>query len=317
LLNWGLKPWADTVSESCGTTSKSPQFTGGIFAGSDNPVVQNINFFLCIILQFFKDSLSTKSGFAINLIFIPAIASVLGLMHIEASRKRSWLLWPGIVALVGQLVGISVTFPLLWVAQYIIGWSPPDSSWTIRRGRLSAAFFGIFWVFCIPTFGMLFITEKNMWLLHSKIFQIAPAVPAVISLFSPSGSDGETKAKQLKSVSSVMLILAGIGAASHLLGILQIIENSAVLQDMVNSVFRPTGSQRTEFFLWVDFGVILLSLIIFIAWETKSIDAVLKFTTFSSLFSPSVSLAWFVIEREEKILEAMLTGSNDKAKKTN
>eukprot|EP00475_Leptophrys_vorax_P007095 TRINITY_DN1447_c0_g1_i1.p1 TRINITY_DN1447_c0_g1~~TRINITY_DN1447_c0_g1_i1.p1 ORF type:complete len:346 (+),score=102.23 TRINITY_DN1447_c0_g1_i1:27-1064(+) len=312
-LNYVLGPWAEQIGQTCQTVSKTPQFEMGIFPGSENKAIQGVNFFLCIILHFFKDALSKPSGFALNLMFLPTLSSLLGLMHIEAARKRGWLIWPGIVVLLGQLVGISVTFPMLWVAQYVLGSSSatPDASWIIRRGKLNAAFFGIFWLFLIPTLGLLFNTEKNAWLFQAKLFQIAPALPAVLTLCVPSfgesekASEAAIKRKQMSIVSSVMLILGGVGAATHIVGIVQIAQNPQILYDMRNAMFSPDGSARTEFFLWLDFAVVLLSLIIFIAWETGSVDEVLKFATMSIWFSPSVALAWFVVDREENLLDRL------------
>jgi hypothetical protein len=81
-----------------------------------------LDFLVCLITQFMVDltTVAPAGLLAWGTTMLSAVPASM-LMSLEANRSgnKGLLKWPVIVSLLGQLFGISVVFPLLWVPSYV------------------------------------------------------------------------------------------------------------------------------------------------------------------------------------------------------
>jgi hypothetical protein len=143
---------------------------------------------------------------------------------------------------------------------------------------------------------MIFSNPDRVFVYFALLFQVFPGLPGIqMTLHSPVKQDmtdcTNLDDRHLKAISSVHLICGGIGAMTHLLAILQI--------------------AKTPHFNHIRQGVATSSLVLFVSWEA-GIEVGCRFIFNSTKFSPTVALAWFAVDREEKILQRIASSSSSK-----
>lgn len=267
--------------------------------------------FVCLITQFFHDLVQHyPAGTVVGLgTFIGALP-ILVLMALEAGRQdaRGLVRYPMIIALLAQLVGVSVIFPLVWIPSYILG-AGRMGGITQRRVYLSM----------IPPVSYLTCAVLMMWMSPDKplwtrlcgIFG-GPAIvlsflPLWFSGTSPDAKDG-VAAKQSAEFSTMVYAGTGILSLFAWLWLLLIVmvPNMGLSPSAIYGAVWGEASASVKF-MTIDMIVLWLSALLCIGYQKES--AALEALILSFLFGPGAGIAMVMaglqVEEEKSTLQAI------------
>ncbi|CAM0134914.1 unnamed protein product [Umbelopsis sp. WA50703] len=299
--------------------------------------------FLCFIVPFFKDAISTSIGKVITAELLGLFAVVLAMFAMEGSRTRTigtLLSWSSAIGFLCNLVSVSVVVPLLWIPfyQWYASGQPAGKRNvvldTISPGRAAAIMITVLLFFGGSSALMFLDFEKATLEYIIAIWQFIPLVlgPITVGLTpllgwvalptpQTSGDDKLFKARwrtiQSKSmVETVYLLFMALGALLHYgliihsawtgVGILQGVYDIATYQ--TNSVLTaPENLLSTvyAYFLLGDWFVLSLALAFFALLE-DGILGLLVYLLVTAVIGPASGLAGYLAWRENGVQNSKL-----------
>lgn len=299
--------------------------------------------FLCFIVPFFSDAISTSIGRVITAELLGLFAVVLVMFTMEGSRTRTMgtlLSWSSAIGFLCNIISVSVTVPLVWVPAY--EWyanSQPSGKRnvileTISPGRAAAIMISVLLVFGGPSVSMFLDLEKSTLEYIIAAWQFVPLLvgPIAIALTpllgwvalptpQTSGDDKLFKARwrviQSKSmVETVYLLFMGLGALLHYgviihsawtgVGLLQGVYDIATYQ--TNAMLTaPENLPSTvyAYFLLGDWFVLCVSLASFALFE-DGIMGLLVYLGITACLGPASGLAGYLAWRENGVQNSKL-----------
>lgn len=147
-------------------------------------VISAIDYPWCFLVNVFTHAMHDSFGYELSWILLFFFGSVLTVMLVEGSRTgANWIM--SCVSLWGfaaNMIGISVTLPLLWVPAFYYCYSDNLTSVQadIRSSRLYAALIAIVMCYLLPTMLMLFGTTPYS-LMESDIIALWQLAPLLLS----------------------------------------------------------------------------------------------------------------------------------------
>ncbi|KAG2185932.1 hypothetical protein INT43_002370 [Umbelopsis isabellina] len=299
--------------------------------------------FLCFIVPFFMEAISTSIGRVITAELLGLFAVVLVMFTMEGSRTRTMgtlLSWSSVIGFLCNIISVSVTVPLVWVPAY--EWyanGQPSGKRnvileTISPGRAAAIMISVLLVFGGPSVSMFLNLEKSTLEYIIAVWQFVPLLvgPIAIALTplfgwvalptpQTSGDDKLFKARwrviQSKSmVETVYLLFMGLGALLHYgviihsawtgVGLIQGVYDIATYQ--TNAVLTaPENLPSTvyAYFLLGDWFVLALSLASFALFE-DGIMGLLVYLIITACLGPASGLAGYLAWRENGVQNSKL-----------
>lgn len=223
--------------------------------------------FLCFIVPFFYEALSTPVGVAVTADLLALFGVVLAWFSMEGSRTRTTgtlLSWAALFGLLCNFIGVSITVPLVWIPcyQWYTSGQPTGKRNVlldnIQPGRAAAIVISMLAIFGAPTVFMFLNLERSTieWIIAA--WQFAPLfISPVASVLSPllhwvalptpqtSGDDKLFKARwrtiQSKSmVETSYLFLMALGTILHYGIILHAVFTGTALIDGVLKLAKYT-----------------------------------------------------------------------------
>lgn len=278
--------------------------------------VEPVDRFMCMVLPFFVEA--TKTPFAAwNWAELLLSVIPLGVHALEASttaRRSFWaLLVPAFVAALGQLIGISIAFPLLGLPAYALSGAAKLSK---RETSLPVAW-GIIFVslaFILPlAFIFVFPHGSEAWIATMAIFQFAPPLmflallPLAICCREP-GASYRPRAKAHALLLGTFGLYAGICIVAHVLACTQLAAHSGWSWPAVVDMAHAAWDDMHIRFLLVDHAVLLAAIALMIILD-GGVGALLLTVLMSpflsvggavSLFYARPHMLWFLGPKDGK-----------------
>lgn len=152
--------------------------------------------FLCFIVPFFVQSISTPIGSAVTIELLALFGIVLALFSMEGSRTRAsytLLAAAPLFGLLSNLIGVSVAVPLVWIPCYewFAGGQPAGKRnvvlENIEPGRAAAIIVSTLVVFGAPTVFMFLDLEKSVIESVIAVWQFVPLfISPLAALLTPA-----------------------------------------------------------------------------------------------------------------------------------
>ncbi|KAJ3324148.1 hypothetical protein HDV06_000689 [Boothiomyces sp. JEL0866] len=188
--------------------------------------VRSVDTFLSFITPFF-DAVLLKTG-SLGIVSLLAIFSTatawFTFASIESLRERSKGLVKqvALVGLIGQLLGVSVSFPLLWLSSFFFydlhgRMKANDSSYVKPAGVYTAAISNLIFILFTASLGL--VKDDATRKLLIAIFQIAPAIFYTLPVylhFDNNHVDLKVSRKGSETVKQVYQISALVFAVTHI-----------------------------------------------------------------------------------------------------
>lgn len=264
---------------------------------------------LCTLVNFFVRAQSSDEGKWVTGYIGTLLVSVLAFMAVEGSRVKSgWFLsatW--IHAIILQMIGVSVSFPLLWLPIYFLSDGAnrdPHQIWkkkiSLPRVSAIAVAFLLLWLNIIALFFPLRTDQKQLACL---IFQAMPLVVTFVYLPFTTANDAPQQ-KGHKGVIALHLLQAGFGLTWHLVGILYVIRDPDLPSRVLHlfTSFRP--EEFSVYFLLIDVVSLFLSFLYLTALEDGILIALLELVG-ACLFGPAFAVSAYCVFREQSISKAV------------
>lgn len=280
--------------------------------------VTAVDDYVCVVVQSFRQGLSTPWGTWITGYLITTLVSVYGFLAVEGSRAKSgWFLYlTPLHALLFKLIGISVIVPAIWLPSYILynaGDRTPSEMWrkrvsTVRIGAIALSLI----LLKFNALAMLFPFSEEGKETAIVLFQMAPIALSFLWLPVYSKTEASSQVRSHRRIKAMHLMLAEAGLVWHLTGILFIIREPGIPWKVFKLLFSWSNCEFQAYFLLVDVSVLFLGFMYVIVLEDGSETAALV-TLGSLLLGPASALSAYFAYREHKILEAVMLQQYSKA----
>lgn len=290
----------DAFGNHCQTQGPLYSFRFGV------PVVDD---FLCVVVQSFRQGLSTAEGTWITGYLITTLVSVYGFLAVEGSRANAgWFLsLTPLHALLFMLIGISVVVPAIWLPSYILynaGDRTPGEIWRkkVSMVRIGAIALSLI-LLKLGALAIFFPYSDQGKEIAILLFQLAPIVLACLWLpvFS---TEGVSQTAGHKRVKAMHLMQAEAGLIWHLIGILFIIRDPEIPWKVFKLLYSWSNTEFQAYFLLVDVSVLFLGFMYVIVLEDGANTASLV-ALGSLLMGPACALSTYFAYREHEILDAV------------
>ena len=253
---------------------------------------------LCTLLGVFEEAATPRhTNAALAMSFLPFACLPFMLMYSESLKSSNPLapLWPALVGLVGQLVGISVAFPLLWLPLFFLrrDSSSPRNAFVSLPRLLIMGLVSFFLLANIV--GMFFLRSLELRAWFIVLFQIAPLFPGLLAAFTPQTNLSASPAVR----AAVYMFFGGVGALGHVIGLLALIDDPSAIGSLLRLLRADSllGPEYVDYLLWIDFLSMLCSVAVFVLSEGGAVPA-LCFLVLGPVFSPGLVLAVILSQRE-------------------
>lgn len=244
------------------------------------------DWFVCIITQFFYDMVTAGPGgilvgFGTFVTGLPAFL----LIALEAGRQdaRGLIRYPMVFALLVQVLGVSVVFPLLWVPSYVLGrGNEPLSGRRIILSTIPALAYS---VFAVPTFFLKPTTP--FWTTCAGILGGPAIVLSFLPLWATGSSPPSAKSRELSTMP-----YAAAGAVGSLVWLwllaLLVVPKIGLNPVAIYKIVWAEASPCTKF-MTIDLTILWLATVIVIGYQKPS--AAWEALGLSCLFGPGAALA--------------------------
>ncbi|KAJ3253343.1 hypothetical protein HK103_000722 [Boothiomyces macroporosus] len=291
--------------------------------GIDNPYVldtfhktgvRSVDTFLSFITPFF-DAVLLKTGSlgTVSLIAIFSTATAwFTFASIESLRDRSKGLVKqvALVGLIGQLLGISVSFPLLWLSSFFFyklheKMKANDSSYVKPAGVYTAAASNL--IFLLFTVSLGVVKNDSTRKLLIAIFQIAPVVFYTLPVYLHFDSNHvslQVSRKGSEAVKKVYQLSALAFAVTHIGTCLYILQFPFItFGDFIKLLTTANpGPEGCAAFLLLEYFSLSVASLLYIASQ-GDITAVKKYLIQSVAVGPAAAFMLFTSKREQELID--------------
>lgn len=207
-------------------------------------------------------------------------------------------LWAAFVGLMGQISGISVWFPLLWLPLHFYKSAAGSTGQPVTSFRFNVGALLTFFLLINIT-GIIALRTSTELTYFIIFFQIAPVLPGLIVAFLPRGAPNSAIIVQ-----KIYMFFGGIGAMGHIIGLLTLINNPGSVEATLSLLKAGQGSgfAVVDLMIWVDFISFLASTLLLIFWDYGFIKTLL-FIVLSPVLSPALIFAWFLSQEAPAVSE--------------
>nr|XP_024375823.1 uncharacterized protein LOC112282465 isoform X1 [Physcomitrium patens]XP_024375824.1 uncharacterized protein LOC112282465 isoform X1 [Physcomitrium patens]XP_024375825.1 uncharacterized protein LOC112282465 isoform X1 [Physcomitrium patens]PNR54481.1 hypothetical protein PHYPA_008158 [Physcomitrium patens] len=279
--------------------------------------VPAVDDFLCVVVQSFRQGLSTAEGTWITGYLITTLVSAYAFLAVEGSRQKAgWFLsLIPLHALLFMLVGISVVVPAIWLPSYILynaGDRTPREIWRkkVSMVRIGAIALSLI-LLKLSAIAIFFPFSEKGKEISILLFQIAPIALACLWMLLSPASEGVSQMRGHRRVKAMHLLQAEAGLIWHLIGVLYIIRDPEIPWRVFKLLHSWSNTEFQAFFLLVDVSVLFLGFMYVIVLEDGT-DIASLVALGSVLLGPASALSAYFAYREDKILQAVIVQERSK-----
>lgn len=263
--------------------------------------------YLCILVAFFMQAESSEGQWA-NGYLLSILWSALAFIAVEGSRaKAGWLLsLTSLFALLAEVIGVSVAFPLVWLSAYFLydsGNTDINQIWRrkISLARVAAiAFFMLFII--LNSVALIFPFQERQKQTVALIFQLTPVLAPLGWLPFQTSAEAPQKGGH-KGVIALHLLHAGYGLVWHLVAILYVIRDSELPARLFTILTSWRNDQYVVYFLLVD-GLVLFLSLVYLAMVEHGVLVAISVLGGAFVFGPAFALSCYFVYREQLIAKA-------------
>lgn len=273
------------------------------------------DFLVCLITQFMVD-LATKVPMGLltwGTTMCAAIPATM-IMMLEANRKgnRGPLKWPVIIGLLGQLLGISVVFPAVWVPSYIFFAGKGDSGGDAVNSILARTLILYALPFIIFTFGVFTLDiASDAWTTCAGILggPIVCFTGIATTLLKAPDNATQQQVSQTAKSSAVSIGIGGLLSTCGWYYVLYVayIHFGTDVTTLVQAVW--TEAHPSIKFMAVDAAILWLGLILHIA--TRSTNGALQAILLTPFYGPGGAVCMSLASLEMDRVSATKEGKKD------
>uniref|UniRef100_A0A7S4AJR2 Uncharacterized protein n=1 Tax=Pseudo-nitzschia australis TaxID=44445 RepID=A0A7S4AJR2_9STRA len=279
------------------------------------------NLLVCLITQFLLELRETPpAGVLVWAGVVVVSLPCCVIANVEAGRAgaRGPIRYPVVMALLFQLFGISVVFPLVWLPGFVFGEGRRGSPVTLFRVVMGA-------LFSIPGTVLTLIvflapTESRLWTTAAGILGGPMLALTGLVLFTDKSSEitateENTKASS-RAIQTVYKLLMAIGFVGWyvLVGIAYRSYGIAI-GDLWKDIWVEAGPSVA--FMTIDTGVLYLALVIFVAYRSDEFKAA-KALLLTTVLGPATAVIVVLMEIENETeydFDAVDSQKSDELKK--
>lgn len=270
--------------------------------------------YLCVAVNFFIYTVRSDEGKWITGYLGTLLVSVLAFMAVEGSRIKSGLVLSAtwIHAIIFQITGISVSFPLLWLPAYFVydaGTRDPNVVWKkkislVRVAAIAFAFLFL-WLNAIALFFPLKTDKKQAACL---LFLAMPILVTIVYLPFTTHPDAPQK-KGHHGVIALHLLQAAFGLTWHLTALLYLFRDHEILGRVVQLFTSFRTEQWPAYFLLIDLVSLFLSFLYLTAVEDGLLITLVGLVG-AVVFGPAFVVSAYCVYREQCISKALPRARN-------
>lgn len=267
--------------------------------------VEVVDKVLCLMMNFFVYAVRSDEGKCVTGYIGTMLVSVLAFMAVEGSRLKAGLVlsatwFHGIVL---QIMGISVSFPLLWLPAYFLydgGNREPSNIWKKKISLIRVAAIAVTFLFLwFNLIALFFPLKTDMKQAACVVFLAMPA--AVTLAYVPfSTSPDAPQQEGHKGVIALHLLQAAFGLTWHLVAILFVLRDHEILGRIVQLFTSFRNEEWPVYFLLVDLVSLFVSFLYLTAVEDGLFVALLELVG-TVLFGPAFAVSAYCVYREQCI----------------
>ncbi|KAI8923243.1 hypothetical protein BC831DRAFT_514414 [Entophlyctis helioformis] len=287
-----------------------------------------IDQFMCLITTFFHDAIMSPAGSLVVRIFTPLGGAAVLIAALESTRPTvRWFAWmyPLIIVL-GQLVGIGVVIPLLWVPSMVLG-APHKGS---AHGPLRSS---LVWVIAIASISSLVVMAVMTEMADDMAF-FAPAclvinfapvvapllwIPIHAMLYAAEGPVASIPTAHASGTRSASAIYKTVAIVSSLywfyslymyFGVRSFDDAVRVFRDLV---YVHAGRDNGAYFLLVDLVGCVTGFVLW-ALAEDGIRGVATVLALGALLGPGTGVFVFAVQREARLTRTAAVHGKKKTK---
>eukprot|EP00877_Chromochloris_zofingiensis_P002440 jgi/Chrzof1/12197/Cz06g24230.t1 len=256
-----------------------------------------VDAFHCLLTPFFLDTLKVPFGRFVTAGTLGTAIGALGIAAIESIRLssrffvKSWFL----TALLSQLLGISVVYPLAWLPSYFLATKSRVPAARLPASKVS----GVFIAFLLTSATMVLLIKVNdfdrpIQDIIVVAFNLGLPLSAIIWTIVPArGPQGHQWAI------TMFYVLAVLTAAYHWYSVVDVVQNSS-WEEVKGVALRTQVKYMPAHFLLVDMSVLFLATCMFISGES-GFGWVITVLGLTVLVGPGAAILHYGARRESQL----------------
>ncbi|CAE7352909.1 unnamed protein product [Symbiodinium sp. CCMP2456] len=264
--------------------------------------------FICIVTQFVLALVKEPAGILVWGAAGIHLFPLMLLVYTEAGRPgaKSFVNWPILTFLLGQVFGISFAFPCFWVSSALrqgTGGGSPAS------GRVWTAMLVPLLVTLLEAAVFNLDTNTRAWTICADSL-VGPGLAFVGILTWPFPAPQKPIPAAIELLKQAYSIMAVVSAAGYYYLIYCAWRSFDSSEELLAAIWGPKASPWVAF-MTVDSSVLSLSMLVYLAASCRGLDVLIA-VLFSPFIGPASAYCFVLRSREQQRLES-LTGAGSEA----